>query len=181
MMMLIWKIFFILNKWRLFQISILSRCTNYNCFTESNKELTKYYYLIRICGDKRNFHPPLHSHLCMKGVKINEAYSSIPVKKAWKFCCTIRGTYKSTYPFQTVKQRASHGLTVDEALEMANFIKEKNLFFQMVLDGITGCTWLAIKHWKSLVVSRLCWVVGGLLAACGLLSIFSECRCVLPS
>ena len=49
-------------------------------------------------------------------------------------------TYKSTYPFQTVKQRASHGLTVDEALEMANFIKEKNLFFQMVLDGITGCT-----------------------------------------
>ena len=84
----------------------------------------------------------------MKGVKINEAYSSIPVKKAWKFCCTIRGTYKSTYPFQTVKQRASHGLTVDEALEMANFIKEKNLFFQMVLDGITGCTWLAIKQWK---------------------------------
>ena len=52
----------------------------------------------------------------------------------------LRSTYKSTYPFQTVKQRASHGLTVDEALEMANFIKEKKPFFQMVLDGITGCT-----------------------------------------
>ena len=86
------------------------------------------------CLNKRNFHQP-RSHLCMKGVKINEAWEGSQVK--WSL-------------FDGQKRvKISLPITCwDGEGELEHCLSIRTLVIQIVLDCISGCTWLAIKKWK---------------------------------
>ena len=90
----------------------------------------------------------------------------------------LRSTYKSTYPFQTVKQRASHGLTVDEASEMANFSIKETFFFKWCLTAS-----LDALDWQSSIGRAQylgCAVLGSAVGACCLRAEYFQ-RVSLPS